>query len=101
MGRPKGGTNKKYSVEEKLSIVKRYLDDHESLVELGRVLGISEKNISRWVGQYHKEGVEGLKPKKKGNPYSTLHTSKNLSELDRLKLENLKLKVELARAKKG
>lgn len=101
MGRPKGGKNKKYSVEEKITIVKRYLDKHESLSELKRILGISDRNISRWAIQYLRDGVEGLQPGKKGNPYSALHTSKSLSELDRLKLENMKLKVELERAKKG
>lgn len=101
MGRPKGGTNKKYSVEEKLSIVKRYLNEHESQPALGRDLGISDKNIGRWVIQYLKDGVKGLQPKGKGNPYSALHRSKSLSEIDRLKLENMKLKVELARTKKG
>ena len=101
MGRHKGGTNKKYSVEDKLKIINRYLDQHESLRELGRELGISHQNIGRWIVQYDSDGAEGLKPKKKGNPYSALHTSKSLSELDRLRLENMKLKVELARAKKG
>lgn len=101
MGRPKGGTNKKYSVDEKLSIVKRYLNEHESQPELGRELGISDKNIGRWVIQYLKDGAKGLQPKRKGNPYLALYRSKSLSEIDRLKLENMKLKVELARTKKG
>jgi len=38
--------------------------------------------------------------REKGNSYSALHTSKSLSELDRLRLENTKLKVDLAQAKK-
>ena len=101
MGRPKGGTNKKYSCEEKLEIVKRYLNKHGSQVALGRELGISDKNIGRWIIEYLKDGVKGLQPKKKGNPYLALYTSKSLSENDRLRLENMKLKVELARAKKG
>lgn len=101
MGRNKGGTNRRYSVEEKLEIIKRYLDQHESQRNLGQELGISHQNIARWIIQYDRDGVEGLKPKKKGNPYSALHTSKSLSELDRLRLENMKLKVELSRAKKG
>jgi len=101
MGRNKGGTNRRYSVEDKLEIIKRYLDQHESQRNLGQELGISHQNIARWIIQYDRDGVEGLKPKRKGNPYSALHTSKSLSELDRLRLENMKLKVELARAKKG
>ena len=39
--------------------------------------------------------------KGKGNPYAALHTKKNLSELERLELENLKLRIENERLKKG
>lgn len=101
MGRNKGGKNKKYSMEDKLEIIERNLEQHESHRDLGKIYGTSDKNISRWINQYLKDGVEGLKPKKTGSPYSALHTSKSLSELERLRLENMKLKVELARAKKG
>ena len=37
----------------------------------------------------------------KGNPYAALHTSKSLTEVERLKLENMKLKIENERLKKG
>jgi transposase-like protein len=41
MGRPKGGTNKKHSKEEKLVIVMRYLNYHESIKEIEKKTGIS------------------------------------------------------------
>ncbi len=34
MGRNKGGTNRRYSVEDKLEIIKRYIDQHESQSDL-------------------------------------------------------------------
>ena len=36
-----------------------------------------------------------------GNPFAALHTSKSLSREERLELENLKLRIENERLKKG
>lgn len=48
------------------------------------------------------EGEEGLKNKiKPGNPYSALHTSKSLTELERLKLIVARQEVEIEGLKKG
>ncbi|MDE8314802.1 ArsR family transcriptional regulator [Erysipelothrix rhusiopathiae] len=49
-----------------------------------------------------RDGKEGLKNKKKtGNRFSALHTSKSLTEIERLLLEILKQDIEIARLKKG
>ncbi|MDE8104736.1 ArsR family transcriptional regulator [Erysipelothrix rhusiopathiae] len=49
-----------------------------------------------------RDGKEGLKNKKKtGNQFSALHTSKSLTEIERLQLEILKRDIEIARLKKG
>lgn len=40
MGRPKGGTNRKWSKEEKLGIVRRYLDEGIGSRPLGKQEGI-------------------------------------------------------------
>ena len=58
--------------------------------------------LSNWIKRYIEEGEEGLEHKKgKGNPYAALHTSKNLSEVERLRLEIMKKDIEIARLKKG
>ena len=101
MGRPKGGTNKKYTTEEKLAIVLRYLNDHESMKEIQRKTGISHGQISNWVRIYQQEGPEGLERKRVGNPFAALHASKSLTEVERLRLENFKLTLENERLKKG
>ncbi len=101
MGRNKGGTNRMYSFEEKLRVCKRYYEEHWSKQDLS----ISEKiplgNLGRWIVQYRDQGEEGLKPKRRGNPSLGLRKEKDMSELELLKLENLKLKVEVERLKKG
>jgi hypothetical protein len=54
------------------------------------------------ITRYFESGIEGLQSKKrKGNPFSALHTSKSLSREEYLELENMKLKVEIERLKKG
>ena len=101
MGRPKGGKNRIYSAEEKLEAVRMNTEKHMSQHEISRITGISVKNIGRWTIQYSLNGADGLKPKKKGNPYAALHTSKSLNREEKLELENLKLKIENERLKKG
>lgn len=102
MGRPKGGKNKKYSFEEKLEIIRMNNEQHLSSRDISKITGISNSNISRWILQYSSEGIDGLKPKtRKGNIFSALHTSKSLSKEERLELENLKLRIENERLKKG
>ena len=44
---------------------------------------------------------QNKKNKKSGNVYAALHTSKSLTKEERLELENMKLKIENERIKKG
>ena len=102
MGRPKGGTNRTYTIEEKEEIVNRYLTNGESYLTLEKETGIPHRNIERWVKGYLSKGKEGLiNQKKTGNRYVALYTSKNLSEIEKLKLELMKKDIEIERLKKG
>ena len=103
MSRPKGGKNRKWTKEEKLRIVKRNIFDHVGQWVLAKEEGISRGMLGNWVSAFNQNGEEGLEPhnSRKGNPFAALHTSKSLSELDRLRLENAKQKIEIERLKKG
>lgn len=102
MSRKKGGTNKQWSQEEKLRIVKRYFTEG-----LGRHAISKEENIApgmlwTWIKKYQDEGEQGLINKKKtGNPFAALHSSKSISETERLKLLVAKQEIEIERLKKG
>ena len=100
IGRPKGGKNKKYSYEFKLKVVKDYEDNHLSFRELERKYGVANSVIRKWLKLYN-EGILETGKKRPGNPFSALHTSKSLSKEERLELENLKLRIENERLKKG
>jgi transposase-like protein len=100
MGRNKGGKNKRFSFEEKSRVCKRYYEHQLSLGDLAKEENISFGNLGRWVVLYRDLGEEGLKPKKKGRPYR-VKSEPGMSELEQIKLENLALRVEVERLKKG
>ena len=108
MGRPKGGTNKSHSKEEKLRLVLRNLNG-ESLCSLERETGIYNAQISKWTKQYLEGGEEALVNKRKpGNPLAKYVNRKNLTPIEQLEYkvavlerELLKKDAEVARLKKS
>lgn len=104
-GHPKGRKNNMRSLSEKEQIVLRCINEDIPFKKIGDELGISDTTISKWVRAYEKDGIDGLKSKTgkcgSGNPYAALHTKKNLTEIERLKLELAKKEVECERLKKG
>lgn len=105
MGRPKGTKNKSRSPEEKESIVLELINGEESSYFISKKYGVSRSLLLTWVETYRNEGIKGFSSKvgkhKKGNPYAALHTKKNLTEIERLRLELAKKEVECERLKKG
>jgi hypothetical protein len=58
--------------------------------------------ICRWTKEYLAGGESAFEPKPRpGNRFAALHRSKNLSELERLRLLVAKQEIEIARLKKG
>ena len=96
----KGTPHRRFSKEEKLRIVKMHLDEHKSVMQIERETGIQNTLVCAWVKKYLEDGEEALEPHN-GNPYAALHTSKSLSEVERLRLIVAKQEVEIARLKKG
>ncbi len=100
-GRPKGGKNRKYTYEFKLKVVEEYLKGHRSQYDISAEYGIDRKRVRDWAKLYDEGLLESGRTHDRGNPYSALYTSKSLSREERLELENLKLKIENERLKKG
>ena len=105
IGHPKGMKNNMRSLGEKEQIVLRCINENIPFCALGKELSISDTTISKWVRAYEKDGIDGLKSKQgkcgSGNPYAALHLKKNLTEVERLRLELAKKEVECERLKKG
>ena len=108
MGRPKGGTNKSHSKEEKLKLVLRNLNG-ETLTSLERETGIYNAQIYKWTKQYLEGGEESLINKRKpGNPLAKYINRKELTQIEQLEYkvallerELLKKDAEVVRLKKS
>ena len=96
----KGVPHRKWSKDEKLRIIRLHMEEHISIQEIEKEYGVNHSLVSAWVKKYLEEGEEALEPHN-GNPYAALHTSKSLSEVERLRLLVAKQEVEIARLKKG
>lgn len=105
IGHPRGTKNNMRTPEEKEQIVLRCINENIPYRTLAKELRITNTVIRTWVLAYEKDGISGLKPKTEkcgsGNPYSALHNKKNLTEVERLRLELAKKEVECERLKKG
>ena len=102
MGRPKGGTNKEWSKEDKLKYVLMVLNGEKSPLDIQREYGIFHSTISKWIKIYSEQGIEGLQNKRKpGNPLLKYSRRKELTPLEQLEYENMLLRIENERLKKG
>ena len=102
MGRSKGGQNKEWSSEEKYNIIKRVLAGEKSMSQLMNELGISQGMISNWVKRYNEGGINALENKRKpGNPLAKYSSRKELTPIEQLEYENMLLRIENERLKKG
>ena len=98
----KGQKKRIWTPTQKLEIVKKHLENHISVRILEKEYGAEHGMICRWVKEYIADGEGGLEPKQRpGNKFAALHRSKNLSELERLRLLVAKQEIEIARLKKG
>ena len=102
MGRPKGGKNREWSKEQKYEIILPIINGEKSIRETGRMTGISHGMISNWVERYNEGGIEALENKRKpGNPLAKYSRRKELTEIEQLEYENMLLRIENERLKKG
>ena len=104
MGRPKGISipKRNWSKEEKLKAVNRVLINHETAEDVRKELDISSGLLHTWIQKYLKDGEKGLENKvKPGNPLAKYQGKKQLTDLEKLEYENMKLRIENERLKKG
>ena len=102
MGRTKGGKNRYWSKEDKLRIVKDMIENNLGEKVAGKKYNISHSMVGTWRRNYLNYGEQALENKKKpGNPLSKYSNKKNLTEMEQLQYENMKLRIENERLKKG
>ena len=102
MARKRKEPNRYWSKEDKLKIINEVLDGKSSY-EIARKYDISSGMLRTWIIKYREYGEESLINKKKpGNPMSKYYVTKHFkSREEELEYENMKLRIENERLKKG
>lgn len=88
MSRPKGGTNRRWTVEEKRSLIEEYYRAEMNYRTFAVQHEISPSLFATWLKKFRENGVEGLQHSRRKVPEALLNQDK--SE------EILKLKVLIA-----
>ncbi len=102
MGRPKGGKNREWSKEEKLKYVLMVVNGEKSSHDIEREFNIVSSLVRKWIRLYIDNGIDALENKRKpGNPLAKYSSRKELNELEKLEYENMLLRIENERLKKG
>lgn len=92
-------TKQQYSFEIKKEVVQRHLAG-ETKMDLAREFGLSSDQLVKdWSRKWRKDGDEALKPKPKGRPKGS-SAPKRLTEEEKLRRENERLRAENAYLKK-
>ena len=100
MGCKKGNKHKQYSKEEKLAIILEAMENGNT--PTGRKYNLSDGMIANWIKKYHENGNNVVDNKyKRCNPLVKYQQKKNLTREEQLEYENMKLKIENERLKKG
>ena len=99
MGRPKGTKNTMRTPREKEKIILEYFNSGLDYRVIARKYNISESVFRNWINQYREKGIDGLESNTgKG---STGCPKKPKTRIEQLEQENLRLKIEVERLKKG
>ena len=103
MGRPSGTKNNMRTPEEKAMWVLKYYKGEVGYSSAKKIIGVSQSVLQRWINNYEKEGIDGLKSRtgkcaKKG---IVGRPKKAVTREEKLERENAKLKIEIERLKKG
>ena len=102
MARIRKEPNRYWSKEDKLKIINEVLLNCKSTEQVAKEYDISGGMLRGWIIKYNKDGLNALENKKKpGNPLSKFSNRKKLSEMEQLQYENMKLRIENERLKKG
>ena len=102
MARLRKEPNRYWSKEDKLKIINEVLINCKSSEEVAKEYDISSGMLRNLIIKYNQYGESSLENKKKpGNPLVKYSSKKNLTDIEKLQYENMKLRIENERLKKG
>jgi transposase len=85
-----GSTRRRFTEEYKTQAVAFVIDDHRSIAEVARNIGVHELTLGKWVKKAKESDDSTEKPL----------TDSERAELERLRAENVELKMQVEFAKK-
>ena len=91
------------TAQEKLDIIRPIINGEISARQLAKNLGLKSNGILiTWIHLYQEGGIQALENKRKpGNPLVKYSMRKQLSYTEQLEYENMQLRIENERLKKG
>ena len=91
------------TAQEKLDIIRPIINGEISARQLAKNLGLKSNGILiTWIHLYQEGGIQALENKRKpGNPLVKYSMRKQLSYTEQLEYENMQLRIENKRIKKG
>ena len=102
MSRIRKESNRYWSKEDKLRIINEVLINCKSTEQVAKEHDISGGMLRNWIIKYNNHGESSLDNKRKpGNPLMKYSAKKNLTDIEKLQYENMKLRIENERLKKG
>lgn len=91
-----------WTKEQKLEIIKPVMNCEITQNQQAKKYEISKENIFKWIKRYKEFGIDGLENKRKpGNPLAKYSRRKELTDIEKLEYENMRLRIENERLKKG
>ena len=103
MGRPIGTKNIMRTPKEKEKIILDFKKSGMGTERFSKTIGMSRSLLIKWIKQYEKDGIKALKSKtgKCAKKEVAGRPKKSISREEELERENLKLRIEIERLKKG
>lgn len=91
-----------WTKEQKLEIIKPVMNCEISQLQQATKYEVAQENIIKWIRRYKEFGIDGLENKRKpGNPLVKYSMRKELTDIEKLEYENMMLRIENERLKKG
>ena len=99
----KGQKFKERTAQEKYKIIEPLLNYEATYGQISKKYGINNGSLAAWVNRYKEYGMKGLENKRKpGNPLAKIYAKKKFKNREEeLEYENMKLRIENERLKKG
>lgn len=86
MGRPKGGTNNRWTIEDKVRLIEEYYKVDIGYKAFAQEHGIAHSLFCTWLKKYQEGGAEGLRHSKRKVPEHIQQISGETKEILRLKM---------------